>query len=405
MKQHPIEPSAKLFKIELVQDAKEFDIIINKEKQIDKEQAEQSAHTEEMLKGFENCEDNAIDMEKCPKWLNWGSWTACGKCGVQVSRREHIGCTQNGLAVTFDVCEENYGQKKSETEVCEGLPECENNKELLEMMMASQKAQTEAAAANMRAMMSMMQQVNTQNKYDTRLMMEQMQKNTAAIQLEIATMPSCFSESSTVKLCDGVGVSIKGLKRGDMVLSDHEGYPFCTKVIADDIHDRIAVEMIKLTAEENQSITLTGNHVIFKFINGESIPVFTKDLDVGDFIVAYFKPAKITKKEYVLDFPANPITQNGKVIVNGISATIMSSTLKYQLMEVIEEFLTQAEVFDPEEADFIVTEIKLNIFKHVKMNKDVEYIFDLLIETSENLGINLQDKSKIYDMLIEIYTV
>ena len=37
-----------------------------------------------------------------------------------------------------------------------------------------------------------------------------------------------------------------------MVLSDHEGYPFCTKVIADDIHDRIAVEMIKLTAEENQ---------------------------------------------------------------------------------------------------------------------------------------------------------
>jgi hypothetical protein len=83
----------------------------------------------------------------------------------------------------------------------------------------------------------------------------------------------------------------------------------------------------------------------------------------------------------------------------------MSSTLKYQLMEVIEEFLTQAEVFDPEEADFIVTEIKLNIFKHVKMNKDVEYIFDLLIETSENLGINLQDKSKIYDMLIEIYTV
>ena len=51
MKQHPIEPSAKLFKIELVQDAKEFDIIINKEKQIDREQAEQSAHTEEMLKG------------------------------------------------------------------------------------------------------------------------------------------------------------------------------------------------------------------------------------------------------------------------------------------------------------------------------------------------------------------
>jgi hypothetical protein len=52
------------------------------------------------------------------------------------------------LAVTFDVCEENYGQKKSETEVCEGLPECENNKELLEMMMISQKAQAEAAAGN-----------------------------------------------------------------------------------------------------------------------------------------------------------------------------------------------------------------------------------------------------------------
>ena len=58
--------------------------------------------------------------------------------------------------------------------------------------------------------MSMMEQSNTRNKEHTRLMMEQMQKNTAAIQLEIATMPSCFSESSTVKLCDGVEVSIKG---------------------------------------------------------------------------------------------------------------------------------------------------------------------------------------------------
>ena len=61
-------------------------------------------------------------------------------------------------------------------------------------------------------MMSMMEQSNTRNKEHTRLMMEQMQKNTAAM---IANMPSprrpsCFSESSTVKLCDGVEVSIKG---------------------------------------------------------------------------------------------------------------------------------------------------------------------------------------------------
>ena len=92
MKTHPVVPSAKLFKIELTQDQTEFETLLAREREIDEKIADQSRNGAKLLADFEKCEDEKIDVSKCPAWKSWGEWTKCGKCGVQSIKRVRSGC-------------------------------------------------------------------------------------------------------------------------------------------------------------------------------------------------------------------------------------------------------------------------------------------------------------------------
>jgi hypothetical protein len=61
MKKHPIEPSAKIFSIELNQDIKRFNEVLAREKSIDEKQIGISSQGQELLDAYARCEERAIE--------------------------------------------------------------------------------------------------------------------------------------------------------------------------------------------------------------------------------------------------------------------------------------------------------------------------------------------------------
>merc|ERR1711962_502441 len=107
--------------------------------------------------GYAKCEEEKIDTSMCPEWKAWGEWTNCGKCGQQSKKRFRQGCIANGTMVDVQMCEINFQTKRYEKEICEGLPDCNNNEELLAEM---EKQRQEAAAKQQEMMMNMFQAIN-----------------------------------------------------------------------------------------------------------------------------------------------------------------------------------------------------------------------------------------------------
>ena len=100
------------------------------------------------------------------------------------------------------MCEINYGQKRYEKELCDGLPPCNNNAELIAEMEKNRQASEQA---NKDMIKTMLKQMTDQAKDSDRQMKElmaEMNKNTLAA---IAAMPKPSSGGSSSWLGSAIG--------------------------------------------------------------------------------------------------------------------------------------------------------------------------------------------------------
>jgi len=128
MKSHPIEPSAKIHKIELDADIAAFNALLHREQEIDNRTASLAPNSTEIEEANDLCEEMAIDNDHCPTYGEWAEWTDCAGCGEGALRgRVRSGCTENGTMVGLDVCELDSKIPSQEKDDCvEPAAECEN---------------------------------------------------------------------------------------------------------------------------------------------------------------------------------------------------------------------------------------------------------------------------------------
>ncbi len=88
-------------------------------------------------------------------------------------------------------------------------------------------------------------------------------------------------------------------------------------------------EMLKITLENEQSLTLSGPHLIWR-LKGERKweKVRADEISLGDYLHANEKEEKVVKIEKVVSQFRNIPTKHGNIVVNGISAGAFDPILK-----------------------------------------------------------------------------
>jgi len=416
MKTHPVIPSAKIFEVELKKDATEYEALLAKEKEIDDKIAEESQQGDKLLAAYAKCEDAKIDTSMCPEWREWGEWTECGECGVQSIKRLRQGCMAEGNMVDMQVCEINFGTKRHEKEICEGLPECNNNAELLAEM---ERIRQEEAKKQQEMMMNMFKTMNDQQKASQEnmvKMMQEMQENTMQM---IASMPKpqpvvvrrgggCFSTESYGFDCKSKTKKLlTEFKRGDSILhcirSTFNETTDCTKVVGRDLAvSTDPIDMFQIGVG-NTTVTMTANHIIYVKEDSKFIKKAAGDLKIGDIVNFQNSHVPIHSIETTQAEPINLITSNFDVVVNDIAATVLVTEIPPVLITIADEILTQDGMTNPDISNLIISELKEAVWPVIGIKKyRNQLLTSAIFGVVQEYALKLTNSAKIQTLINQI---
>ena len=107
----------------------------------------------------------------------------------------------------------------------------------------------------------------------------------------------CFSTNSYALNCEnGQNMPLVDLKRGDMVLSYHNGSIICSPIVASDISiSKEPVDMVQIGFGKAQTISMTKNHIIYTVRNQNLVGVEAAELRIGDLILHRVSYVEVTK--------------------------------------------------------------------------------------------------------------
>jgi len=142
----------------------------------------------------------------------------------------------------------------------------------------------------------------------------------------------CYSRSSSVVLDDGEVIKMEDLKVGQAVqVTDPEGKPGTSKFVGWLEKHRFNTNLVKLTTESGNVLTMTGNHGLFIWKSGSMSATFARNLSVGDILVVS-ETSNNTQAERLVSISdvtevgvLAPLTESGTINVNNISTSCYAS--------------------------------------------------------------------------------
>ena len=133
---------------------------------------------------------------------------------------------------------------------------------------------------------------------------------------------SCFSATSTVHVLGQGSVKMQDLKVGDEVLTGSPGSFRYQPIFAFGHQNQDALaEFYAITVKDSKvPLEMTGEHLVY--LAGKHHPVRAHTLQVGDSLVSTEGPVEISDiKTVVKRGLYNPLTADGRLIVNGVAVS------------------------------------------------------------------------------------
>ena len=340
MRSHPIQPSAQIFKFELDTDIENYEALLMREEEIDNKTASLAVNSSEIVQANIACEEQAIDDEDCPHFLEWGEWTECAGCGETALRgRVRLGCVANGTDVDLSVCEldtmtnsEEHSDCETEARECKDDGDRYNNDNALVFQLMQQQAEANRLDQQysremiQQLMMKMTENVQTSSMQQNELvkffqsqnnefqMMSMKRQNELIAQMNSGrSRGGCLSVTDAAISCETASfklISLVDLKRNDQVLSyDVDTNEFaCSRVVGQHVQKKELVHFYSLLLNSNadgegMQVKLTAAHLIHVVKDGKIILKAAGDVKVGNVLRTKFGDYDIMKISSSLEFP------------------------------------------------------------------------------------------------------
>jgi predicted GTPase len=422
MKTHPVIPSAQIMKVELEQDAADYQALLDKAGELNEKIEKASNAGPELTEKLANC-DNSTALKtaiaNCPKWKPWGAWSdICEQpdmCGLQFKKRLRTGCEANGVDIEIGACEFDYSTSHMEKEVCDGLRECNNNAELLEQMEKTRQADKAQQQQMMQQMLETFQKQQNDQSASMREMMAKQQESTNAMIKEMNSRPvnvqypesggGCLSRSDYATSCNGTKVPMSNLSREDFVLS----YNFekstisCEKIVAIMEHEETnSVKMIEVVLTSNHIVHLTPNHIIYVIdenTNSEkAIPA--RQIQNGDAVMSSTGVQYVVEANSIDMGPISPQVASGTIIANDVVVSTLTEAdyhIARPMISIIDRLMDQYLPKDTNGTFKRVVEKSRKFFGSCK-REDIQDLLTHAFGTKKDFHINSQIVTEFVDV-------